>query len=112
MRKMIIAVLFVAQSAIAATDPARAALDRGDFDVAIAGYEKAVAAAPDNAQAHYWLGVAHGRRAQKVGLFGGMSSIRTAKAEWLRAIELDPDYFEARLRLIEFYTVAPALAGG
>ena len=90
----------------------RAALDRGDLDQAIAQLEKAAAAVPNSYPAHYYLGLAYGRKAQSGGLFGGMSQIQKAKDEWLRAAELDPDSIDARLRLIEFYVMAPALAGG
>jgi tetratricopeptide (TPR) repeat protein len=117
MRQIFIAFLFlVSCSASAAETPliaaGRAALDRGDADQAIAQFEKAVAANPKDARAHYYLGLANGRKAQKSGIFGGMSNIGAAKDEWLRALEIDPNYLDARLRLIEFYIAAPALAGG
>src|SRR6478672_11092445 len=117
MRTLATAVLIlIAVSTFAADSPpiaaGRAALDRGDADQAIAQFEKAVAANPKDARAHYYLGLANGRKAQKAGMFGGMSYIGAAKDGWLRAIELDPRYLEARLRLIEFYIAAPSLAGG
>ena len=90
----------------------RAALDRGDLDTAIVQFEHATAAQPNSAAAHYYLGLAHGGKAQKAGMFGGMSHIKTAVDEWNRALALDPGYFNARLRLIEFYVAAPSLAGG
>jgi tetratricopeptide (TPR) repeat protein len=90
----------------------RAALERGDVDQAIAQFEKAVATKPTNSDAHYYLGQAYGRKAQAAGMFGGLSFIGKAKAEWLRAVELNPNSVETRLRLIEFYIAAPAMAGG
>jgi tetratricopeptide (TPR) repeat protein len=90
----------------------RAALDRGDPDTAVSQFEHAVAAQPNSAAAHYYLGLAHGAKAQKAGMFGGMSHIKTAVDEWNRALALDPGYFNARLRLIEFYMAAPSIAGG
>jgi Tfp pilus assembly protein PilF len=34
------------------------------------------------------------------------------KAEWERAVQLDPNYIDARLSLIVFYVLAPGLMGG
>lgn len=90
----------------------RAALEHNDFDGAIAQFEHATAAQPNSAAAHYYLGLAHGAKAQKAGMFGGLSHIKTAVDEWNRAVALDPAYFNARLRLIEFYINAPSMAGG
>jgi tetratricopeptide (TPR) repeat protein len=121
MRRLVIVVLvlfalapFVARAAsdgdlVAA---GRAALDKGDLDGAIAQLEKAVAAKPDSAEAHYWLANACGRKAQKAGGFSAMSFGKKAKAGWLRAVELNPDYIDARFRLLEFYVAAPGIAGG
>jgi len=117
MRKIAIALLFVvAINARAATDPTivagRAALDRGDAEQAVAQFEKAVAANPKSAEAHYYLGLGYARQALAAGMFGGMSAASKAKDEWLRAVELDPNHTEARFRLIDFYVMAPSIAGG
>jgi tetratricopeptide (TPR) repeat protein len=109
--------VLLALPALAATDAeliaaGRAAIDRGDVDQAIAQLEKAVAVNPNNSQAHYYLGLAYGRKAQKAGIFGGMSQVGKARDEWLRAVELNPNSVDARLRLIEFYIAAPGIAGG
>jgi tetratricopeptide (TPR) repeat protein len=90
----------------------RAALDRGDLDQAVSQFEHAVAAQPNSAAPHYYLGLACGAKAQKAGVFGGFSQIKKAVDEWNRALALDSRYFNARLRLIEFYMIAPAIAGG
>jgi tetratricopeptide (TPR) repeat protein len=108
--------ILIAFCASAATDAdniaaGRAALDRGDVDQAIAQFEHAVAVRPNDAPAHYYLGLAYGKKAQKAGMFG-LSSVGKARDEWVRALAIDPGYFNARLRLIEFYTMAPSLAGG
>jgi len=108
--------ILIAFCASAATDAdniaaGRAALDRGDVDQAIAQFEHAVAARPNDAPAHYYLGLAYGMKAHKAGMFG-LSSVGKARDEWSRALAIDPGYFNARLRLIEFYTMAPSLAGG
>jgi tetratricopeptide (TPR) repeat protein len=118
MRQIAITLLIlIACSALAATDAeliaaGRAALDRGDVDQAIAQLEKAVLVKPSNPDAHYYLGLAYGRKAEKAGIFGGMSQMQKAKDEWMRAIELNPNSVDPRLRLIEFYIMAPGIAGG
>jgi tetratricopeptide (TPR) repeat protein len=109
---ILIALPILGASDIEAIAAGRAALERGDLDQAIAQFEKAIAAAPNNAQAHYYLGLASGRKAQKTGIWGGMSFIKKAKDEWTRAVELKPDWLDARLRLIEFYIAAPGIVGG
>lgn len=110
-------VIFIALCAHGAAEPesiaaGRAALNRGDIDQAIAQLEKATASTPNNADAHYYLGLAYGRQAQKAGMFGGMSFGKKAKEEWERAVALNPGHTDARMRLIEFYVMAPAMFGG
>ena len=118
MRKLtIVLLILIALPALASTDAdlvaaGRAALDRGDVDQAIAQFEKAVTANANSFQAHYYLGLAYGRKAQKDGMFAGMSLIPKAKAEWERAVEINPNSLDARLRLIEFYIAAPGIVGG
>ena len=111
------AVLFLALSE--ASDPAadriaagRAALDRGDLDEAVTQLEKAAALQPASFEAHYRLGWAYARKTQDAGLLSRMSLAKKTKAEFARAVEINPDSIEARFRLIEFYTAAPGIAGG
>ena len=92
---------FFAVAGAAATDPDP-----------IPQLEKAVAANPNNADAHYALGLAYAHKAQQAGMFGGMAEIGKARDEWLRAIELNPNFADARLRLIDFYVMAPGMFGG
>ena len=108
--------ILIAFSALAAADDSlvagRAALDRRDSDQAIAQFEKAVAQKPNSSEAHYYLGVAYAQKAETANMLSQMSLIKKAKEEWTRAVELDPNSFNARLRLIEFYAGAPAMVGG
>jgi tetratricopeptide (TPR) repeat protein len=118
MRHLIITILIcVAHWALGApeVDPltaGRAALERGDLDQAVSQFERAVAASPRSSDAHYCLGMAYGRQAQKKGLFGGMSLIGKVRDEFSRAVELDPNSIEPRLALIDFYVIAPRVVGG
>ena len=90
----------------------RAAMMRSDYPAAVASFEKAIALNPKKAEYHYYLGGAYGRQAQSAGMFGGMSLAKKAKAELERAVELDPNYTDARFALIDYYLVAPGIVGG
>ena len=90
----------------------REAMSRGDFDKAVALFEDAVRQQPDNSQWHYALAGAYGAQIQKAGLLKKMSLAKKSKAEIERAIELDPNNFDARLALVEYCLQAPSIAGG
>ncbi len=119
MRSLAIALLatFVTFSTFAATDAqlfadGKAAQRKGDTEQAVKLFEQAIAQKPTVAEYHYYLGVNYGSQAQKAGMFGGLSLGKKALAEFLRAVELDPNYLDARLALIDFYMVAPGFVGG
>ena len=117
MRQLATTLLFlIALPALAVADDAiaagRAALDRRDSDQAIAQFEKAVAQKPNSSEAHYYLGVAYSQKAETANMLSQMSLGKKAIDAWARALELDPNSFNARLRLVEFYVSAPAMAGG
>jgi len=119
MRTLATALLLVlaAFSASAATDTqlfadGKAAVRRGDNDQAAKLLEQAIAIKPNVAEYHYYLGAAYGSQAQKAGMFGGIGLAKKAKAELERAVALDPNYFDARLALIDFYLAAPGFVGG
>ena len=119
MRRLAIALLtlFVTFSTLAATDTqlftdGKAAMRRGDNEQAAKLFEQAIAQKPNVPEYHYFLGATYGSQAQKAGMFGGLSLGKKALAEFLRAVEIDPNYLEARLALIDFYMVAPGFVGG
>ncbi len=68
--------------------------------------------APSNAIAHYWRGRAAGEGAAVASMFKQIGLARTAKAEFERAVQLDPDYLDAREGLMQYYLLAPGVAGG
>jgi len=90
----------------------RAAMERDDVEAAVAAYAKAVAAEPLNAQHHFLLGTAYGRQAQRVNVLKQASLAKKTKAEFERAVELDPNLLEARFALIDYYLIAPGFMGG
>ncbi|HEX9161819.1 MAG TPA: DUF4386 family protein [Thermoanaerobaculia bacterium] len=99
-------------SAAAVYENGRAALDHGDPERAAKYFEHAIALRPDVADYHHRLGDAYEVSALTAGVLERMSFIRKAKAEWDRAVELDPNCIGARQSLAEFYAMAPAMMGG
>ena len=104
-----------ALSSAAQNDPfslGKAAMQRGDAETAVGFFEKAVAQQPNNAQYHYWLGAAYGTQAQDANVFSQARLAGKTKAEFERAVALDPNLMDARMGLIDYYTIAPAIMGG
>jgi len=90
----------------------RAALDKNDLQAAVRLLESAVAQSPQNAEAHYQLGVAYGELAKKANVFQRFSLARHTRDEFERAVQLDPNYIDARFALVQYYMMAPAWLGG
>jgi len=106
----LIALPLLAQNSL--IDQGRAAMNRNDADAAAALFEKAVAQNPKSAEAHYLLGTAYGSQAQKASIFSQMSLAGKTKDEFEKAVELDPALSDARFGLVQFYAMAPGIAGG
>lgn len=106
----LIALPLLAQNSL--IDQGRAAMSRNDADAAAALFEKAVAQNPKSAEAHYLLGTAYGSQAQKASIFSQMSLAGKTKDEFEKAVELDPAFIDARFGLVQFYAMAPGIAGG
>jgi tetratricopeptide (TPR) repeat protein len=83
-----------------------------DWDAAIPRCERATALAPQNSLYRLWLGRAYGEKADKASVFSAMGLARKVRDSFERAVELDPDSWEARTDLAEFYTEAPGIVGG
>jgi Tfp pilus assembly protein PilF len=101
-----------ASAAPSPIEQARAALNHGDTDAAIALLEKAVAQTPNNAEAHYVLANAYGTKAQEAGMLAGAKYGMQSKEENEKAVALDPKYIEPRYSLVQLYAMAPAMMGG
>jgi tetratricopeptide (TPR) repeat protein len=82
------------------------------FDDAVGHCEKAVAAAPQNARYHLWLGRALGERARRASFMSAYSLAKRTRAEFETAVKLDPHDTEALSDLGEFYEEAPGVVGG
>jgi tetratricopeptide (TPR) repeat protein len=103
------AVPLAAESVI---DEAHAALDRNDPQAAVNLLEPAVAQSPNDAEAHYLLGVAYGKLAERSNVFRQASLARRTRAEFEKAVAIDPNHVMARMSLVEYYTLAPNFFGG
>jgi len=93
-------------------DQGRALFEKRDFEHAAEVLEKAVAATPKNAEAHYLLGAAYGELAMKANVFSQFSLASKTKDQFEEAVKLDPNFIDARWGLMQFYTMAPPIAGG
>jgi tetratricopeptide (TPR) repeat protein len=90
----------------------RAALAEGNADKAVELLQKAVELRPNSAEYHYRLGQALGAAAMKASFFSQASLAGKTRDEFLKAVQLDPNYLDARNALVDYYTMAPALVGG
>ncbi|GJG87159.1 hypothetical protein tb265_23400 [Gemmatimonadetes bacterium T265] len=84
----------------------------GQFEKASNEFERAVAADQASAAYHFQLGQAYGARAQHANIFKQAVLARKTKAEFDRAVQLDPDLIDARVGLVTFYLLAPGILGG
>lgn len=82
------------------------------YEKAVEAGERATELAPNDAQAHLWLGNALGNRIGEVGMIGKMSLAPDLRDAFERAVKLDPSLIEARYALVEFYLQAPSAIGG
>jgi Tfp pilus assembly protein PilF len=101
-----------AQSSDPLIDQAKALLASNQAEKAVDILEKGVAAKPNDAVRHYWLGSAYGTVAQQSGMFKAASMVGKVRDEFAKAVQLDPNYIEARMGLMEFYLRAPGIMGG
>ena len=85
---------------------------REQFAAAVPLLEKCVTAEPGNSKFHQWLGRALGLQAAQNGIVSGALSVRRVKAEFEKAIELDPLNLEARQDLAVMYRALPGFLGG
>ncbi len=90
----------------------RAHFEIGAWDAGIAACEKAVGIEPTNGVYHLWLARIYGEKADHAGFFSAAGLAKKVRIEFERAVELNPDNWEARTDLAEFYLEAPGIVGG
>lgn len=87
---------------------------RRAFEMGIYYSKKAVQAAPDRADGHYWLAVNYGSYGEVKGIIKSLSLLKPLKAEVARVLEIDPAYDDGgadRILGRVFYEV-PGFIGG
>ena len=101
-----------AENATALHLQARELLRRDQVTAAVPLFERAVAAEPTSSKHRQWLARALGLQTAQKGIAAGIGGANKVKAEFEKAIALDPDNLEARHDLAVFYRVVPRLFGG
>ena len=90
----------------------RIAMHETNFRDAIAHLEKAAELEPTVAEHQILLGRAYGQLAVRSGMTKKFGLAKRARGALERAVQLDPTSVEARSSLLQFYLLAPGLAGG
>jgi len=103
---------FAAESADPIIDQAKALINAGQGKKAVEILEKAVAAKPNDARRYYWLGSAYGIAGREASMFKAISIAGKARDAFEKAVELDPNFIDARFLLLEFHLMAPGVMGG
>ena len=84
----------------------------GRTDDAFDHFEKAAKFSLQNADYYWWLAQMYGQKAIKASIFRKLGHARNTKKSLEKAIALDPDHIEARLRLMGYHLSAPGILGG
>ena len=107
------------EAAVAAKQVARAAFLRGcqrfadaKPGKAVDEFEKAAKLEDGNAVYHFWIGRAVGEEAGDANPLRLPGLAKRAKAELERAVQIDPDYLDAREGVMQYYLQAPGFLGG
>ena len=83
-----------------------------DWDRGITNCEHARNLDPQNSRYYLWLGRIYGEKADRAGFFAAAGLAKKVRSSFERAVELDPNDWQARADLGEFYIEAPGIVGG
>lgn len=95
-----------------AFDKGKSNYENAQYEQAINNFEEAVELSANNAEYHYWLGIANIGALEEASIFKKATLSYDARSHLMQAIELDPSHQLARVRLANYYIQAPAIAGG
>lgn len=90
----------------------RIAMANSKPEAAAPYFEKAVGLVPRSSEYHLWLGRAYGMQAMNANIFKQASLAGKVRGEFETAVSLDPANLDARSGLIDYYAMAPGIAGG
>jgi Tfp pilus assembly protein PilF len=83
-----------------------------EWDRAESACKRAVELDSGNSRFHLWLGRVYGEKADHASFVSAASLAGKVRAEFQRAVQLNPKDIDARLDLAEFYLEAPGIVGG
>jgi predicted Zn-dependent protease len=81
-------------------------------DAAVPLAEACVARHADAGECHYTLGLLVGVQALRASMFKAMGLAGRVRESFEKAVALQPDAFNPRVALMQFYLAAPGIAGG
>ena len=87
-------------------------LRQNNYDDAIDYLDVAIEGDKTNYLYYNMLGNAYGMKAQNAGIFKAAFAAPKAKSNWEKAVELKPDYLNAKQALFQYYLRAPGIMGG
>lgn len=83
-----------------------------EWDRGIAACERARDMDPNKSLYSLWLARIYGEKADRVGFMSAAGMAKKVRINFERAVELNPQDWEARADLAEFYLEAPGIVGG
>lgn len=81
-------------------------------DAAVPLAEACIKAHPEAGECHYMLGNLLGAQAVRGGMLKGMGLAGRVRESFQKAVELQPEVFNHRVGLMQFYLAAPSIVGG
>jgi tetratricopeptide (TPR) repeat protein len=87
-------------------------LMQNNYDDAIDYLDVAIEGNKNNAVYYNMLGNAYGMKARNAGALKAAFAAPKAKSNWEKAVELKPDYLDAKQALFQYYLQAPGIMGG
>ena len=89
-----------------------AGAEPAQVDAVVPLAEDCITRHPEAGECHYALGTLLGAQALRAGMFKAMSLAGRIRESFEKAVALQPDAFNNRVGLMQFYMAAPGIAGG
>jgi tetratricopeptide (TPR) repeat protein len=81
-------------------------------DAALVRLQACIKATPQIAACHYGIGAVTGVQVMTQGMMKAAFGVGQVRDEFIQALAIDPQYFDARSGLVQFYLMAPGMVGG